>query len=117
MTWNLATPNSVVRISPTTGVFANSNFVGDKEGFVQKMITKWYCHPQNNFGMDSVTHLELAEDLYEFYIRYRQEADKHSTGFGSVLCILYRTGSIKEAETELNSVLKKLTQGRFMMDS
>ncbi|WP_114822852.1 hypothetical protein [Vibrio cholerae] len=33
---SFANPISVIQLSPTSGVFGSNQFVGDKEGFVQK---------------------------------------------------------------------------------
>lgn len=42
---SFANPISVIQRSPTSGVFGTNQFVGDKEGFVQKVLGKWYCNP------------------------------------------------------------------------
>ncbi len=53
---NFANPISVIQRSPTSGVFGSNQFVGDKEGFVQKVIGKWYCTPWNTIPVESMSH-------------------------------------------------------------
>ncbi|APC11464.1 TPA: hypothetical protein ACVNMC_003624 [Klebsiella pneumoniae] len=68
---SFANPISVIQRSPTSGVFGTNQFVGDKEGFVQKVLGKWYCNPGNTIPVESMSHLEQAEKLYDFYVKGR----------------------------------------------
>lgn len=101
---NFANPISVIQRSPTSGVFGSNLFVGDKEGFVQKVIGKWYCTPGNTIPVESMSHLEQAEKLYDFYVKYLQVKEKTSVNLGLVLHKLYSTGSIQEAEIALEAI-------------
>lgn len=101
---NFANPTSVIQYSPTSGVFGSSQFVGDKEGFVQKVIAKWYCNPGNTIPMETMAHLEQAEKLYDFYVKYLRVKEETSANLGVVLHKLYSTGSIGAAEEELNTI-------------
>lgn len=94
-------PISVIQLAPTSGVFGSSALVGDKEGFVQKVLSKWYCNPGNTVPVESMRHIEMVEQLYDFYLKYRDLSEKSSRNLGPVLHTLYRTGSIKEAEAVL----------------
>nr|BET98739.1 hypothetical protein TCT1_36600 [Xenorhabdus sp. TCT-1] len=49
-------------------------------------------------------HLEQAEKLYDFYVKYLQVKEKTSVNLGRVLHKLYSTGSIKEAEIVLEEI-------------
>lgn len=79
---SFANPISVIQRSPTSGVFGTNQFVGDKEGFVQKVLGKWYCNPGNTIPVESMSHLEQAEKLYDFYVKYLQVKEKISVNLG-----------------------------------
>lgn len=51
-----------------------------------------------------MSHLEQAEKLYDFYVKYLQVKEKTSVNLGLVLHKLYSTGSIQEAEIALEAI-------------
>ena len=71
----LSTPLSVAQISPTTGVYANSKYVGDKEGFMGSILDKWMSHQNAHPTLETIQHFSIAERLYDFYVELRNHVD------------------------------------------
>ncbi|WP_244149753.1 hypothetical protein [Xenorhabdus eapokensis] len=51
-----------------------------------------------------MAHLEQAEKLYDFYVKYLRVKEKTSVNLGRVLHKLYSTGSIQEVELALEAI-------------
>ncbi len=100
---SFANPISVIQRSPTSGVFGTNQFVGDKED-LYKGARKVVLQSGNTIPVESMSHLEQAEKLYDFYVKYLQVKEKISVNLGRVLHKLYSTGSIKEAEIVLEAI-------------
>lgn len=95
-------PCSVIRVAPRSGVFASSRYIHDQQAFIAIVIGKWFCEPSNTLACETPHHLQAAESLFDFYIKYRSKADAGCGNLGSVLGALFETGSIKCAEAALN---------------
>ncbi len=98
---SFANPISVIQRSPTSGVFGTNQFVGDKRD-LYKGARKVVLQSRNTIPVESMSHLEQAEKLYDFYVKYLPK--ERSLNLGRVLHKLYSTGSIKEAEIVLEAI-------------
>jgi hypothetical protein len=95
-------PCSVIRVAPRSGIFASSSYIHDQQGFIAKVLGKWFCERANTLAGETPQHLQAAESLFDFYIKYRIRADAGCGGLGSVLGELIETGSISCALDALN---------------
>jgi len=100
-------PHSLVQCSPMSGVFGSDEYREDKELFITKVVTFWYCRKGNTIPVEGPQHLDMAAQLHDFYLKYcqlKRQSPELSKHFGSILHRLYTTGSITEAETQLAAV-------------
>lgn len=95
-------PSSVIRVAPRSGIFASSRYIHDQQAFIAIVIGKWFCEPSNTLACETPQHLQAAESLFDFYIKYRSKADAGCGSLGAVLGELIETGSILSAEDALN---------------
>lgn len=99
-------PYTVVRYAPCSGVFGTDKYVGDLDGFVDRIIGKWYNIPGNTLVVEPEIHREATENLYPLYIRIRQNRNRLTQAqAGLVLSTLNKTGSIKKGLQVLDAAL------------
>ncbi|WP_300500860.1 hypothetical protein [Marinobacter sp.] len=105
---NFSDPSSVVRFAPTTGIFASNEFLKDREGFVSRVLGKWYNVKGNTLTIEPETHENEAEALFDLYVDIRSNAAKLSrTGLGLILGTLNKTGSIDKARKILRAAISE----------
>ena len=98
----LQRPESVIRLSPTSGVFGDSRYIDDEEGFCARVLCQWYKQPNNTIPMETPQHIEAARQLFPLYRRYREAVDAGTLkGGAAILKSLYDTGSTVSAEALL----------------
>lgn len=102
---NFGDPKSVVKYAPTTGVFASDVFLGDSEGFVNKLIFKWFNIPGNTIPSETSEHLAQAEALFPLYETIRANSDRLHGKMGPILGKMNQTGCVAETQSILDSVL------------
>jgi hypothetical protein len=102
---NFGDPASVIKYAPTTGVFASDEFLGDREGFAVRVISKWYNIPGNTLPVESSEHLARAESLFPLYETIRANGDRLYGKLGGILGCMNQTGSVSEAKKLLDAAL------------
>lgn len=103
---NFGDPKTVIKYAPTSGVFGTDAYLGDLEGFVSRVVGKWYNVPGNYLPVESSEHLAFAEALFPLYEQYRTN-QHHLTNkdAGAILGCLNQTGSVAQANEKLQAAL------------
>lgn len=101
----LSNPLSIAQLSPMTGIYSNSAYLDDKQGFTDTIMNKWWSRQNAHAGIITSQHHHIADQLYDFYVELRTHIDALSPAESPKRALLnvsvhelMRGGTVDEAQ-------------------
>lgn len=63
-------PDSIISCAVRNGIFANANYLHDREAFICRVLDAWYSGVDDVSPLKTEAHENSAAELYDFYVAF-----------------------------------------------